>query len=158
VSLVKQVFDIGYFFRALQVQMRFGDLSRAPLRLLRLELRGDTAECDWIARAADQWDGDIPRQARGENVSTQALEDAIAVRKLLFTSLPGVEKALFRVFRESAAGEVELIITGTVTREQQAARNISSLVMRAKLLGLQFWIEDGILEAFRSQECEMSFS
>jgi hypothetical protein len=157
VSLVKQVFDIGHFFRTLQVQMRFGELSRAPLRLLRLELRGDITECEWISRAADIWDGDIPQHVRGGNVSAQALQDAIAVRELLFSTLPGVETALFRVFRESAAGELELIITGTVTREQQAARNISSLAMRAKLLGLRFWLEDGILEALRSEECAMSF-
>jgi hypothetical protein len=156
-KLAKQVFDIGYFFRAVQVQMRFGDLSRAPLRLLRLELKGDVVECEWIARAADEWDGFIPGHVSEENVSEQALMDAIAVRDLLFLSLPGADTALFRVFRESAAGELELIITGTVAREQSSAQNVSSLAMQAKLLGLQFWLQDGILEALRSEECAMSF-
>jgi hypothetical protein len=155
-KLAKYVFDIGYFVRALQVQLRFGDLSRAPLRLLRLSLQAGIVECDWVARAADQWDVDIPRQVSDGNVSTQALRDAIAVRDLLFCSLPGVETALFRVFRESAAGELELIITGTVSREDLAARHVSSLAMQAKLLGLHFCLEDGILEALRSEECAMS--
>ena len=155
-SVVKHVFDIGYFIRALQVQMRFGDLSRAPLRLLRLSLEAGVVECDWIARAADEWDVDILPQVSNGNVSTQALRDAIGVRDLLFSSLPGVETALFRVFREPVAGELELIITGTVSREEHAARHVSSLAMRAKLLGLHFWLEDGVLEALRAEECAMS--
>jgi hypothetical protein len=155
-KLVKHVFDIGYFIRALQVQMRFGDLSRAPLRLLRLRLEAGVVECDWIARAADEWDVDIPPQVSNGNVSTQALRDAIAIRDLLFSSLPGVETALFRVFREPGSRELELIITGTVSREEQPARHVSSLAMRAKLLGLHFWLEDGILEALRVEECAMS--
>lgn len=156
-KLANLVFDIGYFCRAVQVQMRFGDLSRAPLRLLRLELRGEIVECEWIARAADEWDRAIPADKCGRNVSTQALKDAIRVRNLLFCSLPGVDTALFRVFRKSTAGGLELIITGTVTREQRATPNVSSLAMRAKLIGLHFWLEDGILEALRSEECAMSF-
>ena len=156
-ELVKQVFDIGYFVRALQVQLRFGELSRAPLRLLRLELSGDVVECDWMARAADEFDDHIPRLARGKNVSMQALRDAIAVRNLLFCSLPGVNTASLRVFREPDGGELKLIISGTVTREWQANQHISSLAMRAKLLGLQFWLQDGVLEALRTEEYTMSF-
>jgi hypothetical protein len=156
-TLVKQVFDIGYFVRALHVQMRFGELSRAPLRLLRLEFGNDVVECDWIARAADEWDAHISRRVSDGNVSTQALHDAIAVRDLLFCALPGVNTASIRVFRQSSAGDQELVITGIVTREQRAVAYVSSLVMRAKLLGFRFWLEDGILEALRSEECVMSF-
>jgi hypothetical protein len=156
-ELVKQVYDIGYFFRAVQVQMRFGELSRANLRLLRLELKGERVECAWIARAADEWDDLIAVHARENNVSTQALMDAICVRELLFSSLPGTDTASFRVFRESNAGDLELIVTGTVMRVQPATRNVSSLAMRAKLLGLQFCLEDGILEALPSEEFAMSF-
>src|SRR6202049_2780553 len=137
-GLVAQLSEIGYFIRALRIQMRFGDLSRAPLRLLRFELRGGVAECDWVSRPADEWDRDIPRHVSGANASTQALQDAIAVRDLVFRALPGVGTALLRVFRESMAGELELIITGTVSREIQASRHVASLAMRAKLLGLQF--------------------
>jgi hypothetical protein len=156
-TLVKQVFDIGYFVRALHVQMRFGELSRAPLKLLRLEFGGNAVKCDWMARAADEWDAYIARHLSSENVSTQALQDAIAIRDLLFCALPGIDSASLRVFRQSIVGDPELVITGNVTREERGTRYVSSLAMRAKLLGLRFWLEDGILEALRSEECVMSF-
>ena len=156
-GLVGQLSEIGCFMRAHRIQMRFGELSRAPLRLLRVELRGEAAECDWVARPADEWDRDIPRQVSDANASTQALQDAIAVRDLLFRAVPGVGTALLRVFRESMAGELELIISGTVSREIEISRHVASLAMRAKLLGFQFWLEDGILEPLRAEECAMSF-
>jgi len=156
-KLAKQIFDIGYFFRALQVQMRFGDLSRAPLQLLRLELKGKCAECEWIARGADDWDEVIPVHVSESHISTQALKDAIDVREMLFGSLPGVDTALLRVFRQSAAGSRELIITGTVARDQPPAGHVTSLAMRAKLLGLQFTLADGFLESVQSEEYAMTF-
>jgi hypothetical protein len=148
---------IADFARAMHREMRFGELSRAPLRLLRLEWRGDAAECDWMARPADEWDLDLPRQVGNGNVTEQSLRDAIAVRELLFHALAGVESATLRVFRQSVGGTPDLIITGTVTRGEEVPRNVSSTAMRAKLLGFQFWIEDGILEALQSEECAMSF-
>lgn len=156
-GMVGQLSNIGYFIRAQRIHLRFGELSRAPLRLLSLKMQGSTAECDWVARPADEWDRDIPRHISDANVSTQALQDAIAVRDLLFRTLSGVDTASLRVFRESLAGEHELIITGTVTREPQTSRYVASVAMRAKLLGLQFWLENGILEALRPQEYAMSF-
>jgi len=156
-GMVGQLSQIGYFIRAQRIQMRFGELSRAPLRLLRLELRGNSAECDLMCRPADEWDRDIPQRASDLNVSTQALQDAIAVRDLLFFALPGVDTASLRVFRESPSGEHQLVIAGTVAREQQTSRYVASVAMRAKLLGLQFWLEDGVLEVLRSEEYAMSF-
>jgi len=156
-KLAKQIFDIGYFFRAVQVQMRFGELSRAPLRLLRLELKGKSVECEWTARAADEWDEVIPAHVSEGNVSAQALKDAIDVRDMLFGSLPGVDTALLRVFRESVQGSRELIIMGMVTRDESPAGYVVSLAMRAKLLGLQFTLDDGILEAMKSEEFAMTF-
>jgi hypothetical protein len=156
-GLGRQLAEIGNFIRTQRIQMRFGELSRAPLQLLRLKLQGDTAECDWMSRPADEWDRDIPRHLSDANVSTQALQDAIVVRDLLFCALPGIDTASLRVFRESIAGEHELIITGTVTRQQQCPRHVVSVAMRAKLLGFQFWLEGGILEALRSEECVVSF-
>lgn len=156
-GLVGQLFEIGSFIRGQRIQMRFGDLSRAPLRPLRFELQGDVVECDWVSRAADEWDRDIPRRAGDLNVSAQALRDALAIRDLLFRTLPGVNTAALRAFRESATGEHDLIITGAVTREQQVSRYVASVATRAKLLGLHFWLEDGILEALPAEECAMSF-
>jgi hypothetical protein len=144
-NLVMRVCDIGEFFRALRVRMRFGELSRAPLRLLRIEVRGDGAECEWMARAADSWDDGLPNHVSECHVSMQALEDAIAVRELLLRTLPDVESAALRVFRLGVTGDPELVIIGTVAREERPIRYFHSVAMRAKLLGLQFWLEDGIL-------------
>ncbi len=154
---MKQLSEIGHVLRALRLQMRFGELSRAPLRLLRFEVRGEAAECDWVARPADEWDKDLTLRVSQKNASEQALLDAIAVRELIFLALPGIDTASLRVFRQSAAGDLELIITGAVDREEQGPRLSSSLAMRAKLLGLHFWLEDGYLEALQSEECAMSF-
>src|SRR2546428_11687574 len=74
--------EVADFVRGLRREMRFGELSRAPLRLLRLELRGDSVACDWIARPADVWDAGLQRDQRERNVSEQALRDAIRVRDL----------------------------------------------------------------------------
>jgi hypothetical protein len=156
-ELVGQLSGIGSFIRTQRIRMRFGDLSRAPLRLLRFELQGNAVKCDWVSRAADEWDRDISRHVSDLNVSTQALQDAMAIRDLLFCALPGVNTASLRAFRESVAGEHDLIIAGTVTRDQQVSRYVASVAMRAKLLGLHFWLEDGTLEALRAEECAMSF-
>ena len=50
---MRQLWEVTDFVRAMRRQMRFGELSHAPLRLLRLEWEGEAVECDWIARAAD---------------------------------------------------------------------------------------------------------
>ena len=154
---MRLLWEIADFGRAMHRQMRFGELSRAPLRLLRLEWRGDIAECDWLARPADEWDQDLPRQVSDGNASEQALRDAIAMRELLFDALPGVDTASLRVFRQSADGAFDLIITGTVTRGEEVPRNVASTAMRAKLLGFQFWFQDGFLEAMPYEECAVSF-
>ncbi len=154
---MRMFWKVADFCRALHRHLRFGELSRAPIRLLRVEWRGEAAECDWMARPADRWDADLPQRLRHENATAQALQDAMAVRELLFDALPGVESASLRVFRQNADGAPELIIKGTVSRGQEIPRNISSAAMRAKLLGLQFWLEDGMLEALPTEEYAMSF-
>jgi hypothetical protein len=125
--------------------MCFGRLSRAPLHLLRLELNADTAHCEWIARSADAWDKDLPQGAAECNEAEQALDDAFAVRDLLFYALPSLATASFRVFRQPADERRELIITGTVSKPEPA-RYAYSLVMRAKLCGFEFLLNDGRLE------------
>jgi hypothetical protein len=154
---MRLLWGIADFGREVHRQMRFGELSRAPLQLLRFEWRGDVAECDWMARPADEWDRDVPRQVSDANVSEQALRDAIAMRELLFHALPGVGTASLRVFRESSRGTRDLIIAGLVTRGEVVSRNVPSTAMRAKLLSFQFWLQDGFLEAMPSEECAVSF-
>jgi hypothetical protein len=154
---MRLLWNFADFGRPVRRQMRFGNLSRAPIRILRLEWQADFVECDWLARNADQWDADLPRQMSDENVSLQALEDAVALRELLFAELPEVQKANLRAFRHAAGGRLELIITGTVNRDEKIPRRIVSPAMRAKLLGFQFWFADGSLAALESEECAMSF-
>jgi hypothetical protein len=101
------------FITRLRVQLRFGRLSRAPLRLLRLEWRGDHVDGDWIARLHDEWDEALPRRLSDGNATLQALEDAIVVRELLFYALHDISSATFRVYRQVADEPPELIITGT---------------------------------------------
>ena len=71
---------------------------------------------------------------------------------LAFDALPQVESAVLRAFRSSAAREPpELILTGAAGREAPPILRVSSLVMRAKLYGFQFELEDGILQALKGK-------
>jgi hypothetical protein len=155
--MMNPLYEFGEFVRRLRAQLRFGRLSRAPLQLLRLELRGEVVECDWVARSEDAWDADAPRSVGERNASVQALEDAMAVRNLLFSILPGISSSVFRVYRQAANEPLELIIAGTVSREEQAPLKIASQAMRAKLIGFRFGMHDGVLAAFRPEEQETNF-
>jgi hypothetical protein len=156
-GMVRHLYEISDLVRRLRLQTRFGTLSRAPLRLLRLELRGDIAECDWMARPPDAWDADLPPRMGDRHASQQALQDAIAVREILFRSLPDLGSAAVRVYRgtpdESPGQTPELIITGTLSKEERPPAAVRSLAMRAKLCGFRFWLDDGILEALQPEEC-----
>ncbi len=135
--------EVADFIRGLGREMRFGELSRAPLRLLRLELRGEALACDWMARPPDIWDADLRQPVRNRNESMQALADAIRVRDLAFDALPKVQTG--------AREPPELILTGAAGREAPPILRVSSLVMRAKLYGFQFELEDGILQALKGK-------
>jgi hypothetical protein len=133
--------------------MRYGELSRSGLKLLRVEWRDDTAACDWIARPPDPWDFDLRVDVRERTESLQALLDAIALRKALFSALPGIRSASLRGYRRYAADELPcLIIVGAVERDNEPPIRVPSLVMRAKLCGLHFSLHDGVLEALDHQE------
>jgi hypothetical protein len=122
-----------------------GELSRPELRLLRFEVNGVTAECDWIARPPGPWDADLRPETRWRHASEQALRDALTTRRLIFTLLPDVDQAVLRIYRESAGRGLELIIAGQVHRHAGLYRPGLSTAKRAKLLGLRFVLENGIL-------------
>lgn len=139
-------------------QLRFGDRSRLPLKLLRLELREDFAECEWMARPHDPWDSDLPAHVREQNETWQALRDTLSVRDALFVSMPQVQRARLRVYRQQQAAEPDLIITGIVSREDEPPPRLSSIVMRAKLYGLQFNLSDGSFEALTIKPGDLKFA
>jgi len=149
--MLKQLCDIHNIVLRLRVQLRFGRLSRAPLRLLRLEWRDNHVACDWIARAPDEWDQSLPRRLTDASSSSQALEDAMAIRELLFRALHEISSASFRVYRQAAGEPPQLIITGTTIRSESAWRDVDSLVMRAKLCGFRFSLDDGKLMALPAE-------
>jgi hypothetical protein len=143
--LTEQFCDVSHFLCRLRVQMRYGELTRAPLKLLRLQISADTIECDWLARPPDAWDADLPRKVGRRHASLQALRDAIDVRALLFHTLPDAETAYFHIYRESSSKMPEMIMTGCTQRNDNSARGVHSLAMRAKVLGFRFCLEDDIL-------------
>ncbi len=151
-EMLKTLCGVGDFLRRMRTQARFGSLSRAPLKLLRFALRGSTAECDWIARPPDEWDSTLPKVMGERHASRQALEDAIALRAFLFRAIPGVESAVLQAYRKSQCDRLELIVRGQVCRAERAPVAARSLVMRAKLCGFQFCLDDGVLEALRVEE------
>ena len=79
------LWELADFVRQMRRQLRFGELSRAQLRMLRLEWRGDTLECEWIARPADPWDASLPAGVAERNQTVQALSDAMQIRDLCST-------------------------------------------------------------------------
>ena len=140
--LVKQLSNVSQFLRGIKVQMRFGKLTRAPLRLIRFQIIDIHVECDWLARSLDPWDAYVPQDIRQRHASLQALRDAIDVRFLLFSLMPQVESAHFRTYRDTHHGTRELIISGCMQRNDHSARKVHSLVMRSKVLGFRFEMED----------------
>jgi hypothetical protein len=141
---MRALWELGDLVRAMRREMRFGELSRAPLRLLSLEWHSDSVRCEWMARPADVWDADVSLSIRERKMTEQALKDAIAIRDLLFSVLPGITSANLRVYRQG--DPPELVIAGSVTRDSPALSGIRSLAMRVKLCGLHFHLENGKLE------------
>jgi len=154
---MKPLWQAADFVRRVRRQLRFGALSRAPLKLLRLELRGDLAECEWMARDPDPWDADLGVVVGRRNQTMQALRDAMAIRELMFDMLSNIHTAKLRVYRQ-AGTSAELIITGTVSREDQPPLRVTSVVMRAKLCGLHFSLDDGVLEAIQPRNGSLEFA
>lgn len=150
--LVTQICSTSQFLRGLLVQMRFGEFTRAPLRLLRLHVLDDVVECDWMARYPDPWDADLSQSIQQRHASLQTLRDAIDVRALLFSFMPWVETAHCRVYRESSNAAREMIIKGCVQRNDHSSRDVHSLVMRAKVLGFRFDMEGDTMREISIEE------
>lgn len=155
-QMVRNVCEIAEFVRRLRAQARFVDLSRAHMNFLRLEIHGDAAECDWLARPADEWDSGLDPRIAAVRASTQALRDAVDVRSLIFSILPDVRSAELRAYRKTNSGSLELIISGTVRKHELVPVGIRSVAMRAKLFGLKFWLVDGALQNLRPEEYAMN--
>jgi hypothetical protein len=149
---MRQLWEFGYCLRQLRARMRFGQVSRAPLRFLRIEVREDVGRCDWIARPPDRWDDDLPPEMQAQRASLQALEDALIVRELVFLALPDVQRAELRSFRTTRDEFPELVIEGSVQKSVEAPRSVVAVSMRAILSGFRFWLENGILRALDSSE------
>jgi hypothetical protein len=141
-GLTEQFCNVSHFLCRLRMQMRYGDLTRAPLKLIRLQICENTLECDWLAREADPWDVDLPKSVRRRHTSLQTLHDAIDVRSLIFRAFSGIESASLRIYRDTEEGGHELIVTGNVQRNDHSSRWIHSLTMRAKNLGFRFHLQD----------------
>ena len=150
--LAEQFCNVSQFLRGMRIRMRHGELTRAPLQLLRLNILGKIVRCDWLARKSDPWDRDLAQNLRERHASLQALRDAINVRALLFDTMPDVETADLRVYRELPNYQREMIITGCVQRNDHSSRNIHSLAMRAKILGFRFHLDSDTLAAIQAED------
>jgi hypothetical protein len=153
---MRQVYELADFVRATLRRMRFGQFSRAPIQILRLQLRGDFAECDWMTRPPDVWDSKLPASALNESTSQQALADAMALRHLLLGELRHIRSAALRAFRPSERETPEMIIAGTILRDEPYLLRITSPVMRAKLCGFRFELENGCLKPLRPDDCSLT--
>jgi hypothetical protein len=102
-------------------------------------------ECDWLARSPDPWDADLSSHVRQRHATLQALRDAIDIRALIFRAIPDIDAAYCRAFREGPDYTPEPIIAGSVHRNDHSARDVHSLVMRAKVLGFRFRMDGDVL-------------
>ncbi len=126
--------------------MRQGELSREPVKILRLEWRAEVVECDWLMRPSDPWDADLPSHAASENQTSQALRDALTFRNMIFKAFPATNRAELRMFRVDSEGQLELMMSGSVARNEQFYERVPSMAMRAKLCGFQFTLDEGVME------------
>ena len=138
--------DAAKFVRMAHKKMRLGEFSREPVRLLRIEWKTDTLECDWLMRDSDPWDKDLPPQLAKENQTLQALRDALTLRDSIFRLFPEVVKAELRMFRVDGLDSLELMMTGSVDRANLVPERVASITMRARLSGFQFNLSAGVLE------------
>jgi hypothetical protein len=82
----------------------------------------------------------------------QALQDAVAIREIMFGLLPEIRTVELRAFRQSAREPPRLVISGTVIRQEAEVAKVTSPVMRAKLYGFRFWLDDGVLVTLQPED------
>jgi hypothetical protein len=145
IRLTEQICNVSQFLRRVRVQLRYGELTRAPLKPLRFAVLADRIECDWLARPQDPWDSDLQPATGLRHASLQTLRDAIDVRSLIFRSFSTLETAYVRIYRNSPDNKKAMIVTGCVQRNDQSSRRLHSLSMRARVLGFQFQLENDVL-------------
>jgi hypothetical protein len=150
---MKNLLDAADFLRRARRKMRYGEFSREPLELLRLEWKGNALECDWLMRPADRWDVDLPARAVEENQTLQALRDALRLRNIVFESFPTVDNAELRMFRIGADNLPELVMSGSVVRTNEIFERVASIAMRARLCGFRFTQGDGSLQRMTPLGC-----
>jgi hypothetical protein len=148
-GLTERFCDLSRYLLRLRIHMRSGRLSRMPMQLMRVEILPERAEFDCLARAGDPWDADIAAQLARRHVTLQVLHDAIDLRAILFRSMPGINSARIRIYRESEQGGRELIMFGDTHRNDHTARGVHSLTMRAKILGFRFGLDNEHLKAMK---------
>lgn len=147
--LAKRLCDVSLFVQRLRLQMRFGELTRAPLQLIRFQMKESVAECDWLSRLPDPWDADLHPEIAQRHASLQALKDAVDVRSFLFYLLPDIDAAYLRIYRRRSTCDRDLVIGGHVQRMERSFRAVHSTAMRAKLLGFRFSMQNGILSTMK---------
>lgn len=142
---MRALIETAQFLRQARKRLRSGALSREPLLLLRVEWKGDSVECDWLMRPVDPWDKDLPQRLARENQTLQSLRDALKLRETIFRCFPAVGIAHLRMFRADEDHNLELVMTGSVTRSNEILHRVASLAMRARLCGFSFIMNDGAL-------------
>jgi hypothetical protein len=147
---MKEILQAADFLRRTRRKLRQGEYSREPLRLLRIEWKQDSVECDWLMRAPDPWDADLQENVARQNQTHQALKDALSLRDAIFKAFPAVTNADLRMYRADAEQQLELVMTGTVSRSNEVLGRVASVVMRARLCGFKFTLGSGGLESLRS--------
>jgi hypothetical protein len=145
IRLAEQICNVSQFLCRVRMELRYGELTRAPLKPLRFSVLADRVECDWLARPQDTWDADLSPGKGLRHASLQTLRDAIDVRSLIFRCFPTLETAYVRMYRDSPDNNQEMIVAGCVQRNDNSSRRLHSLSMRARVLGFQFYLENDIL-------------
>jgi hypothetical protein len=147
---MNELLQAADFLRRTRRKLKQGEHSREPLHLLRIEWKKDSVECDWLMRAPDPWDVDLPEHVARQNQTHQALKDALSLRDAIFDSFPGTTNADLRMYRRDAEQKLELVMTGSVSRSNEVLQRVASVVMRARLCGFNFTLGSSGLESLRS--------